>query len=241
MTRNGGHPRPRFELRAVPKPGGGQRWLADLDRPTDRRYRVAVAPVVARIERSLDPGVLANRVGPGGRLRPCCRARRAWWRALGRATTGPHTVITSDVAACYDSIGADAVGEALATIGAPEARTRAIHRQLMAVRREGLRGLPVGPDASAILANAVLAAGDRAVRHAGGGILRWVDDVAIIGPDRRTAVRAFDAWVVALRHAGLAPHDGKTHMLCSDDRLEVLPRTRLSSCGTNTRAMMPAP
>ena len=52
----------------------------------------------------------------------------------------------------------------------------------------GVRGLPVGPDASAVLANAVLAPVDRALREAGIDHLRWVDDVVLSGPDPEAAV-----------------------------------------------------
>jgi hypothetical protein len=60
-----------------------------------------------------------------------------------------------------------------------------------------------------MLANAVLAIADDAVRAEGVAHLRWVDDVAFIG-DRRAVRRAFVAWRGALADLGLAVHDGKT-------------------------------
>ncbi|MGZ8565572.1 MAG: RNA-directed DNA polymerase, partial [Actinomycetota bacterium] len=89
----------------------------------------------------------------------------------------------------------------------------AITEVLESLEREGLRGLPVGPEASAILANAVLAGADLAARHAGAGVVRWVDDVALVGPDRRTVLRSFDAWAKHLATLGLRPHDGKTSLI----------------------------
>src|SRR5205809_1035983 len=72
----------------------------------------------------------------------------------------------------------------------------AFHR---ALRDEGVRGLPVGPDPSAILANGILAIADRAAAaEAGGHPIRWVDDVVLVAAGRRSATRAFDAWRRAL-------------------------------------------
>jgi hypothetical protein len=147
-------------------------------------------------------------------------------------------VIVSDVRDCYGSITAPAVLEALAILDVPSSTAAEIAAVLTELRNEGLRGLPVGPDPSAILANAVLAGADRAVRDAGARVLRWVDDVAIAGPDRRTTVRAFDAWAASLRAAGLTPHDGKTRLLGPEDG--SFGAQAPQSCG-GARGMMLAP
>ena len=74
-------------------------------------------------------------------------------------------------------------------------------------------GLPVGPIASAVLADAVLAAGDDAIRVTGTAHVRWVDDVAIFAPDARTRAVAFEALRRAWASLGLQLHDGKTVLL----------------------------
>jgi len=234
-------PPPRFELRSIPKRAGGLRWLAELDPATDRRYRLAVAPTVARIERMLAPGVLANRASPGGRLRPPGPARSRWRRALRHAAATHRTVMLSDVVECYASIEEGAVAQALARTGAASGEIRGVLEVLKGFHRAGLRGLPVGPEASAMLANAVLAPADEAVRGVGGDIVRWVDDVALIGPDRRTAVRSFDAWAATLRELGLRPHDGKTRLLLSPEVAEGGPAGNRASCRDDRHGMMPAP
>jgi hypothetical protein len=137
-------------------------------------------------------------------------ARRAWHRAVA-ATTGPGVVaIRSDVRDCYASITPSAVEAGLRDADADPAARARIVEMLRSMQRDGVRGLPVGPAPSAILADAVLAIGDRAVVQGGGRIVRWVDDVVITADDRPTALRSFDAWRRALGPLGLVPHEGKT-------------------------------
>ncbi len=210
--------RPRIELTAIRKPDGGVRWLAALDPITERRYRDAVRPAVARIERMLDPGVIGNRAAPTGRLRPVGPARHRWNRRMAELAMGRSALLRSDVEACYPSISSGVVGHALARSGIGSHHVREITGVLEELERSGLRGLPIGPDASAILANAVLAEADRAARHAGSRLVRWVDDVVFVGPDRRTVVRSFDAWAASLVDRGLHPHDGKTFLVLPGGR-----------------------
>src|SRR5439155_6038536 len=86
---------------------------------------------------------------------------------------------------------------------------------LRRIARAGTPGLPIGPESSAVLANAVLAAADGAATHAGVRLLRWVDDVVLVGPDRWSVVRAFDAWAQALRVVGLRVNESKTRVWAS--------------------------
>jgi hypothetical protein len=117
--------------------------------------------------------------------------------------------VTADVAACYPSIGTDAVGRALTSSGADHTSVASLVRLLAEIARGGTPGLPVGPEPSALLANAVLGLADRAAVDAGARVLRWVDDVVLTAPDRTSVVRAFDAWVRALALVGLRPNDAK--------------------------------
>ena len=83
---------------------------------------------------------------------------------------------------------------------------------LRALADAGVRGLPVGPDPSAILANGVLAHADRLAAAAGCRPIRWVDDVVFAAAGPGGAIRAFDAWRRGLAELGLEAHDGKTRM-----------------------------
>ena len=109
----------------------------------------------------------------------------------------------SDVRDCYASIDP----RALEGVGIDDPDLLGFLRGL---EDAGVRGLPVGPPPSAILANAVLGFADRAVVEVAAVPIRWVDDVVLVGRDRLGAERAFDAWRRALASLGLEAHDGKT-------------------------------
>ena len=135
----------------------------------------------ARIERSLGPEVFAIRSRPRGagwRLDPWAPARVAWRRTLRRAireAAGGTVFAVADVRDCYGSISPETIR---ALLGPEAAHAVAVLRQL---RQHGVRGLPVGPDPSAMLANAVLSRLDRAIRPHGVRFVRWVDDLVLWG------------------------------------------------------------
>jgi hypothetical protein len=100
------------------------------------------------------------------------------------------------------------VGDALRRAGIPTAHE--VHGFLSGLERVGVEGLPVGPDASAVLANAVLAQVDRRLRDAGVEHLRWVDDVVLSGVDVRAALTVFRT---ALASIGLRANETKTRIV----------------------------
>jgi Reverse transcriptase (RNA-dependent DNA polymerase) len=223
---------PRFE--SIPKPGGGLRWLTQLDPAGHAEYREAVRPLAGRIERALGPEVLAIRTRPtpgGWRLASWGPARAAWHetlRSILRTATRGTTFAVADIHDCYGSISA----ETIAALLGPEA-AHAVDF-LRRVHERGVRGLPVGPDPSAVLANAALSEMDRAIRSTGARHLRWVDDVFLwgSGADVRHALRALDD--VAAR-MGLALHAEKTRILA--DRHEA----RAVALGAQYSSIIAAP
>jgi hypothetical protein len=68
--------------------------------------------------------------------------------------------------------------------------------------------LPVGPPASAVLANAVLSAGDAAIGDT--PFLRWVDDFLIFARNEAEAHGALEHLSDALGRLGLSLADDKT-------------------------------
>jgi hypothetical protein len=206
----------RFD--AVPKRGGGTRWLTRLDPAGEAAYRRAVAPLVGRIERSLGPEVLALRAHPtpdGWRLASWRRARSRWRRMLLDATRGarPGTAYAvADVRDCYGSISPETLLEALG----PDAAAAVV--ELRRFSGAGVRGLPVGPESSAVLANAILAELDRAARESGVTHVRWVDDLALWGP-RGDVLRALAALEGVAARRGLTLNDGKTRLLAGREEL----------------------
>jgi hypothetical protein len=208
-------------VRPAPKPGGGLRWLTQLDPADEAAYRAAVGGLVGRVERSLSPAVIANRAVPaaGGWTLHDWRTARSAWRALLRsaadtAVRGTVFAVT-DVRECYPSIRPATVGSVLG----PDAReTVALLRRFSAA---GVRGLPIGPDASAVVANAVLAPLDDAVTAAGARHVRWVDDVALWGSGREVR-RALEALRRAAARLGLELHPEKTRLLAGRHELRSI-------------------
>jgi Reverse transcriptase (RNA-dependent DNA polymerase) len=203
---------PRAEV--LSKPGGGTRRLIRLDPVDAETYRRLVARVAPAIERSLGSRVIANRViGPGLRLEDWRAAHRRWRRAVGR---GPGLRLRLDVADCFASIRPHTVTTALASLGV---ENEALSRFLHELAEHGVAGLPVGPEPSAVLANAVLHRLDEAIASAGLPHVRWVDDVVAVADGRHQARRALDAARRSLDELGLRPNAGKT--LLEDHRRRV--------------------
>jgi hypothetical protein len=115
-----------------------------------------------------------------------------------------------DVHRCYGSIDVAAVASRLR--GLSRRDVAALLRLLGRFEDEGMQGLPIGPEPSAILANAVLAGVDEALRRTRVRHVRWVDDVAIAGDDAGSA-RAVDAAAEALASVGLTINERKTRIV----------------------------
>jgi hypothetical protein len=229
--REDGHA-PRFE--PIPKPGGGVRWLTRLDPAGEAAYRAAVRPLAGRIERILGPEVLASRTRPspgGWRLAPWGPARAAWARAIRAAlaeTRREPAFAVADVRDCYGSITPETVE---AVLGPEAARAAGFLRWL---RDLGVRGLPVGPEPSAVLANAILARLDRALRTSEVRHVRWVDDLVLWGEPREVR-RAMSSLRRQAATLGLDLHDGKTRLLA--DRREA----RAVALGERDSSIIAAP
>ena len=207
---------PRAEL--VPRPGGGRRRLTALGPADAATYRMLVARVAPAVERSLGAAVVANRVvalraplegGPieDRWLEDWRVARGRWRRALAPAGRGLRLHL--DVADCYGSIRPEVVAETLALLGSP--RDGRLIRLLHELA-EHAAGLPVGPEASAVLANAVLGRLDAAIADAGVPHVRWVDDLVIPVRSRRHASRMLDEARRGLSSLGLHVQDAKTRV-----------------------------
>jgi hypothetical protein len=204
----------------IPKPGGGTRWLTVLDPADDAAYRASVGPLIGRIERSLGPEVVAVRArgdDAGWTLAPWGAARATWRSSIRRAILDASggTFAVADVHDCYASISPETI---TALLGPQGAQTVALLRRF---RERGVRGLPIGPEPSAVLANAALSRLDRAIRSAGARHLRWVDDVVLWGPpdEIRTAMAAMRRAGEAI---GLVLHRDKTRVLEDRDEAAVV-------------------
>ncbi|HEX5936731.1 MAG TPA: RNA-directed DNA polymerase [Actinomycetota bacterium] len=205
----------------IPKADGATRWLTRLDPAGDVEYRRAVTAVAGRIERSLGPEVLAPRArrsSEGWRLRPWPPARARWRASLRVATDGAAPRIAFAVADVRDCFGSITPGVVERSLGPEAARAVRVLRRL---HDHGVHGLPVGPEPSAILANAALRELDGALRVTGVAHVRWVDDLALWGSSTDVR-RGLDALNFAATRLGLELHDGKTRILSDRDELRAL-------------------
>lgn len=229
----------------VPAQPGATRTITHLGEHDRRRYEVVVAAVIPDVERALGAGVVANRARPdpgGVALEPWDVARRRYARAIATAAAGPwRAAFVGDVHDCYGSIDPSIAERSLRSIGASRGSIERIDAVLRRLEGRGVRGLPVGPEPSAVLANAVLASVDRALaatvcRPA----LRWVDDVVVFAHDRREARMAAATFALALDALGLAAHPGKCRIVNDPGALLAVVSGRSATRGP-ARGMMRPP
>ncbi|HEY7280430.1 MAG TPA: RNA-directed DNA polymerase [Actinomycetota bacterium] len=194
------------------KPDGSRRVLAVLDPAVHARYRAVVADAAGAVERSLGPEVTGGRCQSVAGDLEVEAWGRAWRRHVRRVRSWRcEAVVRLDVRDCFGSIPPDAALDALARSGADRAATSAIERLLRTFEADGIRGLPVGPEPSAVLANAVLSSADLAMRSLGLPFVRWTDDVTVaVGTSDPGAVA--EAWAAALVPLGLRPAHEKTRI-----------------------------
>jgi len=222
---------------AMPKAGGGVRLLSVLDPAVHARYRSLVGRVADAVERALGPEVAAGRC----LTRPRGLAVESWrpaWRRHARRVcrlareAGP--VLHMDVRDCFGSLDAEVIVELLRAV-APRDDVRELSALLARFRSDGIRGLPVGPEPSAVLANVALAIGDRALRSLGVPFARWCDDVAV-GLRGRDPSEAAEAWAAAIRPLGLMPALEKSRVVDSTAAGDVSMSVRLNESSVLTPA-----
>lgn len=143
--------------------------------------------------------------------------------AAARGEPAAVVFATADVRACYPSIDPGTVS----TILGPAADD--VVGLLRRFAGGGVRGLPVGPEPSAVVANALLALLDETLRREGVRHVRWVDDLVLWG-SRREIVRALAALHRAAATVGLELNGAKTGLLAEREELTlVAPGGRHSS------------
>lgn len=193
--------------------------LAPDDRMAYLRLAATAAPCV---ETALGEGVVANRASewsvepPNLTLRPWRVERRAFGNALRRLARAHPTLVFADVADCFGSIGPQLVRASLDAVGAHGACE--VERFLSGLGGAGIRGLPVGPEPSALFANAVLRYVDSALESEGIAHLRWVDDMVLGVAGPAEAERGLALIRGALERIGLRANERKTRVVV-DPRL----------------------
>jgi hypothetical protein len=162
---------------------------------------------------------------------PWIPARIAWhrWIHQGVHASTTRAVVTFDVRTCYPSIQPSVVDAALRRIDVHGSRRRDIAAALDEVGGvDGLAGLPIGPPASAALANLVLTGLDDALRDLGLPFRRWVDDVIVMAPSVRSAQDALSVLFAQLARLSLEPHPAKTMIADAPEAALAITRGRPS-------------
>jgi hypothetical protein len=208
-------PRPR---QITPGPAAA-RTLTALSAREAHRYTGLVAAVAGVVESELSDRVAAHRLSayevepPALHFVPWRVERAAFGRGLAAMAAAHPCLVFTDVRDCYGAIRPEVVRDALADVGADPVACDGVRGFLRTLEERGVRGLPVGPAPSAVLANVVLAAADRTLDGWGVPYLRWVDDVVAGTPDRDTAERVIAGLGAALGRVGLALNDSKTRVV----------------------------
>ena len=216
-VRAGLYPQP-IELVPLPKSGKpGLRWLTDFHAYDELTLRVLVgrivAPIAAKVDRSIVFSAEVSGRPPGWSLAPHRPAhRRRQERGLELlAVQRCAGLLVLDVRDFFGSITLDHLGPALVGMGAPEGAVASIALALRRWSLDGLEGVPVGFEGSALMANSFLSPGDEALVRLGLGVVRWMDDTwAFLGStdDPWFVEQVYDA---NLRSLGLSVNGDKTY------------------------------
>jgi hypothetical protein len=183
----------------VPKPGAGFRVVTQLD-PID-------AIIYAALSYEAAPGVENSRIPRDRRIACSYRvdldpkgrlfASESGWpqyheHSKHLAETGLYThVLLADIADFYNQIYSHRVQSALEIANVPPARSRNVEQFLLSLTAKQSRGVPVGPSASILLAEALLTDVDNFLLRSGVPFTRFVDDFRIFCTSKRQAVRVY--------------------------------------------------
>lgn len=206
-----------------------RRELTRLHPALASRYLALVAAVAPVVEAGVPPVAAANRVAasstvpPSLRLAPWRAERAAFARCLSRLASEAPCILFADVRDCYAAIAPPVVGAALRRVGCEADAARRIETFLSRLGDLGLQGLPVGPEASAVLANAVLAGVDETLLRAGVRHLRWVDDIVVAASGPSEAEGVLDLLRGALRTLGLRLNEAKTRVVLDPASVATAP------------------
>jgi hypothetical protein len=224
-------------LEPIRKANGGVRLIAHLSSADLRDYHASVAPLVRRIERALGPRSFANRARasvagpPTVALEPWRIPRRRFRRVATILVARSSASAIADVRECYESIHDDVLDRRLRGLGASHRDIRPLRRTLDRLHEHGIRGLPIGPEPSATLADAVLGRVDRALEEARVRHLRWVDDVWMFAANERSAAAAMRVLEDALADVSLSPAAEKTRLVDRDAMADRVRSARPSPAG----------
>lgn len=180
----------------VPKPAGAFRVVTRLDPIDALLYTAAVFECAGTVEkaRAKHEVACAYRIDPDldGRL---FSVETGWDVYVAESTrlaaeNGVTHIVTADIADFYSQVSHHRVGGSLEGAGVPRIRAQAIEKMLGGWSALQSRGVPVGPYASILLAEAILIDVDAHLSTGGYKHVRYVDDFRIFCGSYSEALRA---------------------------------------------------
>lgn len=204
----------------LPKGVGGElRGMTVPDPFDDVVFRALVGRAAQAIDESLGDEVASYRLteaGPGWQVRDYRYATGLRMSELTEAIAAPdfRGLGTLDVRQYYPSIDVTALGEQLVAVGADAGVAAAITSYLRSWQELwGVKGVPVGPEASGLLGNLFLVPVDQALRDAGVRFGRYTDDYRLWLDDPDSWPMARDTVIGAVTALGLEVNPKKTRHL----------------------------
>lgn len=246
--------RRRLEEGRTPRRGQVFRWpkekgteyrqMAWLDSIDQLIYRAAVGRVVHPIAAALDgDSVLSFKLAQRrmGWEMEDWRHRNPARRMRAKELLAAHPVMgTIDVKGFYQSIRRPALERVLADVPVHAATVDFLLGWLDALDSlSGIKGLPTGPDASGILAHAVLIPLDSMLARLRVPFVRWVDDTWFFVDDLAEYEAIIEAYQQQLGLLGLELHPTKTQPHGRFEALEVIERSAIQYFGETLNEMDP--
>jgi len=188
-----------------------------------------VLSMAAQIEAALGPEVYSYRVAMSSSKNLLVDQSKAWGRFQEVQRDAPadgwtHVLVT-DVAGFYEYIDADVLHDTLGDLGVDPEDTGAVKGLMKGWhKKSGLRGLPQGPDASAVLSNAYMVPVDEEMnslcRTHSWKYARWSDDIRVFTHSADSARTAAFRLSLAVRRQGLYLQGSKTRIVTADELAE---------------------
>lgn len=200
----------------LPKPGKDElRRLAHLHPLDDLRLRVLVDQMLNKASLQVHARAFGARLVSGPPGWEIESSNHAWQhlRACASAMIASEryaTLVKCDVRRCYPSMTVEAVERALVWRGLDAKQVDPLVEMLRGLLLVGSpKGLPIGPEASAVIASLVLGVVDQAMADAGLAHLRYSDDSFVFVRHGATTTQAYDVYCGALESIGLEPNSDK--------------------------------
>ena len=209
-----------LDLMEFPKREYGARRICAVMEPMDAVAYLALvllaAPAIERIRIGADQRVVHSfRYRPtamGGTLFDRRYNYVSFLKEARRRRGASDVLVACDIANFFGSVSPQAVHAALTEAAVPSATADHIASLLQFWLDQGAVGLPVGPNASKILAEAVLCRVDRSLQAECVEFVRYVDDFRLIARDVPTAENHARILADVLAANNLALNSEKTRM-----------------------------